>query len=328
MIPVVTLAVDGTTRVVFGGALWSTSTRSCSRASSWSPRTSSSCCRRLHRRGRLLPGRVLRPAAHVAARHDGHGVVARPGLDLRRARDDHDPGVRARRLAQARPGVNEAAMKYFLIGVFVLRGDALRHVADLRRHRSTLLSDIAAVGRAGTTSLLDGRDLPHSSASRSRSARCRSTSGRPTPTRAHPRRSPRSSRWRRRRAASSRCSASSSSASSRSAGLVAAAVLGPRGGVDDRSATWSRCGRRTSSGCSRTRRSRRAGSCSCRSRSRRDGQAARSSFEAVIIYLLIYGAMNLGAFAVVIAVARRTRSAPRSRLTPGWSSTRPGSRSR
>jgi NADH-quinone oxidoreductase subunit N len=37
--------------------------------------------------------------------------------------------------------------------------------------------------------------------------------------------------------------------------------------------------------------------------------AARSSFEAVVIYLLIYGAMNLGAFAVVIAVARRTGSA-------------------
>jgi NADH-quinone oxidoreductase subunit N len=40
-----------------------------------------------------------------------------------------------------------------------------------------------------------------------------------------------------------------------------------------------------------------------------DGQAALSSFEAVVIYILIYGAMNLGAFAVVIAVARRTRSA-------------------
>lgn len=37
--------------------------------------------------------------------------------------------------------------------------------------------------------------------------------------------------------------------------------------------------------------------------------AARSSFEAVVIYILIYGAMNLGAFAVVIAMARRTRSA-------------------
>jgi NADH-quinone oxidoreductase subunit N len=40
-----------------------------------------------------------------------------------------------------------------------------------------------------------------------------------------------------------------------------------------------------------------------------DGGAARASFEAVVIYLLIYAAMNLGAFAVVIAVARRTRSA-------------------
>ncbi len=34
----------------------------------------------------------------------------------------------------------------------------------------------------------------------------------------------------------------------------------------------------------------------------------RNSFQAVVIYILIYGAMNLGAFAVVIAVARRTRS--------------------
>ena len=31
--------------------------------------------------------------------------------------------------------------------------------------------------------------------------------------------------------------------------------------------------------------------------------------EAVITYLLIYPAMNLGAFAVVLAVARKTRSA-------------------
>jgi NADH-quinone oxidoreductase subunit N len=40
-----------------------------------------------------------------------------------------------------------------------------------------------------------------------------------------------------------------------------------------------------------------------------DGSAAQSAFEAVLIYLLIYGAMNLGAFAVVMAVARRTHSA-------------------
>jgi NADH-quinone oxidoreductase subunit N len=34
----------------------------------------------------------------------------------------------------------------------------------------------------------------------------------------------------------------------------------------------------------------------------------KSSYEAVVVYLLIYAAMNLGAFAVVIAVARKTRS--------------------
>ena len=39
-----------------------------------------------------------------------------------------------------------------------------------------------------------------------------------------------------------------------------------------------------------------------------DGTAAESSFEAVLVYLFIYAAMNLGAFAVVIAVARRTGS--------------------
>jgi NADH-quinone oxidoreductase subunit N len=40
-----------------------------------------------------------------------------------------------------------------------------------------------------------------------------------------------------------------------------------------------------------------------------DEGATRAAFEAVVIYILIYGAMNLGAFACVIANARRTRSA-------------------
>lgn len=38
-------------------------------------------------------------------------------------------------------------------------------------------------------------------------------------------------------------------------------------------------------------------------------EKAAAAMSAVVIYLLIYGAMNLGAFAVVIAVARRTRTA-------------------
>src|SRR5438552_17706961 len=40
--------------------------------------------------------------------------------------------------------------------------------------------------------------------------------------------------------------------------------------------------------------------------------------SAVVVYLLIYGAMNLGAFAVVIAVARRTRSAEISSYDGLW----------
>jgi NADH-quinone oxidoreductase subunit N len=40
-----------------------------------------------------------------------------------------------------------------------------------------------------------------------------------------------------------------------------------------------------------------------------DGGARVNSLEAVLIYLFIYAAMNLGAFAVVMAVARRTGSA-------------------
>jgi NADH-quinone oxidoreductase subunit N len=39
-----------------------------------------------------------------------------------------------------------------------------------------------------------------------------------------------------------------------------------------------------------------------------DNDAAQSGFEGVLIYILIYAAMNLGAFACVIANARRTRS--------------------
>src|SRR5262249_20213530 len=38
------------------------------------------------------------------------------------------------------------------------------------------------------------------------------------------------------------------------------------------------------------------------------GDAEVHAWEAVLVYILIYGAMNLGAFACVIAVARRTGS--------------------
>ncbi|HTJ77186.1 MAG TPA: NADH-quinone oxidoreductase subunit N [Acidimicrobiales bacterium] len=38
------------------------------------------------------------------------------------------------------------------------------------------------------------------------------------------------------------------------------------------------------------------------------GAAAHTAFTATVVYLLVYAAMNLGAFTVVIAVARKTRS--------------------
>ena len=44
------------------------------------------------------------------------------------------------------------------------------------------------------------------------------------------------------------------------------------------------------------------------------GAHGKSAWEAVVIYLMIYAAMNLGAFAAVIAVARRTGSAEISTL--------------
>ncbi|HET9771323.1 MAG TPA: NADH-quinone oxidoreductase subunit N [Acidimicrobiia bacterium] len=40
-----------------------------------------------------------------------------------------------------------------------------------------------------------------------------------------------------------------------------------------------------------------------------DGSARPEAFSATIVYLLIYAVMNLGAFAAVIAIARKTRSA-------------------
>lgn len=40
----------------------------------------------------------------------------------------------------------------------------------------------------------------------------------------------------------------------------------------------------------------------------RSGEAAKASFDSIVLYLLVYTIMNLGAFAVVITVARKTRS--------------------
>ena len=84
---------------------------------------------RLHRRRRLLPGRVLRPAAHVAARHDGHGVGPRPHHALRRARDDLDPDVRPRRVGASTTRSRTRRRQVLPDRRAVVGGDALRHVA-------------------------------------------------------------------------------------------------------------------------------------------------------------------------------------------------------
>ena len=90
---------------------------------------------RLHQRGRLLQGRVLLLAAHVGVRHEHDGVGARPHHAVRRARDDLDPHVHPRRVPQARPRVERSGREVLPDRCAVVGADALRHVADLRRHR-------------------------------------------------------------------------------------------------------------------------------------------------------------------------------------------------
>ena len=213
---------------------------------------------------------------------------------------------------------NEAGVKYYLIGVLssalMLYGMSL----IFGYSGSTMLSEISELHhrRTAPSRCSRSRSSCRSSGSRSRSARCRSTSGRPTPMKARRRRSPRSCRSRRRRAGSSPCSTSSSSASTGPNGVgrrrVVAGGLGARRRVDD-----ARQPRRAPPDEHRSHAGvlvDRAGRVHARAvrggrhrGARRQHSTSRdSAFGAVIVYLLIYGAMNLGAFAVVIAVARRT----------------------
>ena len=255
----------------------------------------------------------------------GDGVGPRPHHDLRGARDDHHPDVRARRLAQARRGSNEAAIKYFLIGVLstavMLYGMS---IVFGETGGSTLLSDISEHIRANPTPPLFAVAifLTHRRLRVQGRARCRSTSGRPTPTRARPPRSPRSCRWRRRRAGSSPCSPivrfgffPSQDSWEPVLWVLAAASMIYGNLVALRQTNIVRMLAYSSIA--------QGGFILVPLAVAGDGDAARASFEAVVIYLLIYGAMNLGAFAVVIAVARRTRSGEISSYA-GLGETMPG----
>ena len=313
LVPVVTLAVDGADRVDVRRRVRRRPVLA--RAQGLLPRRRlrhAAAVGRLHRRRRLLPGRVLRPAAHARcsawSSWPRRATSSRSSWRSRRSRSRRScsPGWRKHDTKS-----NEAAIKYYLIGVLssavMLYGMSL--IFGLTG--STLLSDIARRTPPATTSprCSRSRSSSRSSGSRSRSARCRSTSGRPTPTRARPPRSPRSSRSRRRPAASSRCSAIIFFGFFAVARQLATDPLGARGRVDD-----AREPRRAAPDEHRPHagllvdRAGRVHPRAVRGRGRRDA-ATQSAFEAVVIYLLIYGAMNLGAFAVVIAFARRTRSA-------------------
>ena len=135
----------------------------------------------------------------------------RPHHDLRRPRAALDPRLHARRLAQARPPRQRGRREVLPDGRVRLGGDALRHVAAVRRvgqhapRRHRRRDRRCPTPRRSSPSA----SCSWSSASPSRCRPCRSTRGRPTPTRARPRRSPRSSRCCRRRPGSWRCSSSS-----------------------------------------------------------------------------------------------------------------------
>ncbi len=134
LIPVITLAADGTDRVLFGGAFVVDDVRA--RVRGLLPRghvRRAADVVRLHLRRRLLPGRVLLPDAHVGAGHVGDGVGARPHLHLRRAGDDHDPHVHPRRVAQARLEVERSDDQVLHHRRAVVGDHALRHVDRLRR---------------------------------------------------------------------------------------------------------------------------------------------------------------------------------------------------
>ena len=197
-----------------------------------------------------------------------HGVGARPHHDLRGARAAVDPGLPARRLAQARPQEQRSRPQVLPDGRVRLGRHALRHVAAVRRQRHRRCSPTSAPaigdGRPARRRSSRSASSSSSSASPSRCRRARSTPGRPTPTRVRPPRSRRSSPSRRRPPASWPCCNSSSSASP-AARRLRAAVLGAGRRLDDRRQPDRAAPDQHRAHAWRTRASRRPATCSRRS---------------------------------------------------------------
>ena len=138
LIPVLTLAADGGDRVdVRRRATSSTTTRWCSRASSWS----SAYVTLLLSFDYIGEGDYYQGEYYVLLLTSvlgmmRHGVGPRSHHDLRRAGDDLDPDVRARGMAQARHEVERGRAQVLPDRRALDRGDALRHVAHVRHERA------------------------------------------------------------------------------------------------------------------------------------------------------------------------------------------------
>ena len=135
-IPILTLAVDGETRVMFGGAYVVDDFSLVLKASVLAERLRGRAdLDELRRRGRLLRRRVLHAAALLGAGHAHDLVVAGSGVALHRPRAAVDPGLHACRVAQARREEQRGGHEVLPPRSLCVGGDALRHVAALRRHR-------------------------------------------------------------------------------------------------------------------------------------------------------------------------------------------------
>ena len=161
LIPIATLAHTGHERVMFGGAyVVDHYTLALKAFFILAALRHGAAVGRLHQRGRLLQGRVLLPVARRHVRHEHHGRRARPHHVVRRARDDLDPHVRARRVPQARPPVERSGREVLPDRRAVVGAHAVRLLAHLRRHRlDEAVRDLRVHVAARNGPARRGRDL-------------------------------------------------------------------------------------------------------------------------------------------------------------------------